>query len=212
MCSRYTSLKDLSELLAHFEVEVSDLTALPAGDLLPGQTVPAVIHAGGRRLVLLRWGLIPAWAKDPAIGRKLFNARAETLAEKPSFREAFKKRRCLIPADGFYEWTGQKGKKQAIRFSLASGGSFAFAGLYESWRPPSGEPIRTCTIVTTSPNALIAPIHDRMPVILPRSAEAFWLDPAIRDPAALRPLLRPYPSEGMAMDPLSPHHPGVSQG
>jgi len=212
MCGRYLLLKDLSEVLAHFEVETSDLAALPAGDLVPGQTVPAVIHDGGRRLVSLRWGLIPAWAKDPAIGRKLFNARAETLAEKPSFREAFKRRRCLIPADGFYEWTGQKGNKQAVRFSLASGGPFAFAGLYESWRPPSGEPIRTCTIVTTAPNALIAPIHDRMPVILPRSAEAPWLDPAVRDPAALQPLLRPYPPEGMVMEPRFPFVPGVPPG
>jgi putative SOS response-associated peptidase YedK len=203
MCGRFFLLTDLSVIMERFAVEGSELAALPAGDLVPGQLIPAVLGDGGNRLVALRWGLIPAWAKDPAVGRKLFNARAETIAEKPSFKNAFKHRRCLIPADGFYEWTGEKGQKQAIRFFLRSGEPFGFAGLYETWRPPSGEAIRTCTIVTTEPNGLIAPVHDRMPVILPREKEALWLDPAVHAPEALRPLLSPYPAEEMA---IPAHH------
>jgi putative SOS response-associated peptidase YedK len=201
VCGRFVLLTDLAGVLAHFEVEESTLAALPAGDLLPGQRIPAIIHAGKRRLGLLRWGLIPAWAKDQSMGRRLINARAETLAEKPAFREAFQRRRCLIPVDGFYEW---KGKKEAVRFRLRSEGLFAFAGLYETWRPPSGEPVHTCTIVTTEANALVAPVHDRMPVILSRPGGAIWLDPAIREPAALRPLLGPYPAGEMVMDAVSP--------
>jgi putative SOS response-associated peptidase YedK len=200
MCGRFYLLTDLSVIRERFAVAESALAALPLGDLLPGQAVPAVIRDGKNRLVLFRWGLIPSWAKDPAIGRKLINARAETLAEKPSFKNAFKARRCLIPADGFYEWTGEKGKKQAARFRLASGEPFGFAGLYETWRPPAGDPIRTCTIVTTEPNGLIAPIHDRMPVILPREGESLWLDPAVHDAALLRPLLAPYPAAWMVME------------
>jgi putative SOS response-associated peptidase YedK len=166
--------------------------------------VAAIIDNGERRRVkALRWGLIPAWAKDPAIGRKLFNARAETLAGKPSFRDAFQRRRCLIPADGFYEWTGEKGRRQAVRFQLASGEPFAFAGLYETWRPPAGgAPLSTCTIVTTAPNGLVAPVHDRMPAILPREGEALWLDPSVRDASRLQSLLAPYPADVMSMDRL----------
>jgi putative SOS response-associated peptidase YedK len=167
MCGRFI-LTDLSVILERFAVGESVLPALPAGDFLPGQAVPVIIQAGrNRRLGTLRWGLVPAWAKDPAVGSRMFNARAETLAEKPSFKEAFQKRRCLIPAEGFYDWTGEK--------------------------------LHTCTIVTTEPNALIAPLHDRMPVILSRAGEAIWLDPAVREPA-LRPLLVPYPAEEMVME------------
>jgi putative SOS response-associated peptidase YedK len=197
MCGRFILLTDLATIVTRFAVEGSDLTALPGGDLHPGREIPAVVREGGNRLVALRWGLIPAWAKDPAIGRRLFNARAETLAQKPSFRDAFRRRRCLIPADGFYEWTGEPGHKRPVRFHLRSGEPFAFAGLYETWQPPAGEPLRTCTIVTTTPNALVAPIHDRMPVILAPEAEALWLDPALRDPGVLQPLLAPYPAGAM---------------
>ena len=207
MCGRFILLTDLAAIVTRFAVEGSDLTALPRGDLVPGREVPAVTRDGGNRLVSLRWGLIPAWAKDPAIGRKLFNARAETLAEKPSFRAALRSRRCLIPADGFYEWTGEKGHRQPVRFRLRSGEPFAFAGLYETWQPPQGEPLQTCTIVTTTPNALIPPIHDRMPVILAPAAEALWLDGALRDPGALRPLLVPYPAEAMARQAPRPQGP-----
>lgn len=205
MCGRFVLLTDLSAILERFAVDESVLESPPAGDFLPGQAVPAVICAGqGRRLGALRWGLIPAWAKDPSVGSRMFNARAETLAEKPSFKEAFQRRRCLIPAEGFYDWTGEKGKKQAVRFGLASGEPFAFAGLYETWISPAGEKVHTCTIVTTEANALIAPVHDRMPVILTREGEALWLDPSLRDPALLKPLLTPYPAGEMTMETFSP--------
>jgi len=197
MCGRFVLLTDLAAIRGRFSVSASDLSVLPVGELVPGREIPAVIRQAENRLVALRWGLIPAWAKDPAIGRKLFNARAETLAQKPSFRDAFRCRRCLIPADGFDEWTGEKGHRRPMRFRLRSGAPFAFAGLYETWRSPEGALLNTCTIVTTVPNALIAPIHDRMPVILTPAAEALWLDRSVHDLAALRPLLAPYPAEAM---------------
>ncbi len=204
MCGRFILLTDLAGILERFDVGRTTLACLPAGDLLPGQAVPAVIREGENRLVAFCWGLVPSWAKDPAVGRKLINARAETLAQKPSFREAFQRRRCLIPADGFYEWRGAKGRREAVRFRLRSGEPFGFAGLYETWASAAGETLRTCTIVTTEPNALVAPVHDRMPVILSGEAIALWLDPDLSDPARLLPLLAPYPAEEMVRESASP--------
>lgn len=204
MCGRFILLTDLSVIVERFDVGETALASLPAGELLPGQSIPAVIREGQNRLVSFRWGLVPSWAKDPAIGRKMINARAETLAEKPSFREAFKKRRCLIPADGFYEWTGGKGHRTAVRFRLRSGETFGFAGLYEIWTSEAGEPLSTCTIVTTESNALVASVHDRMPVILSGARKALWLDPSVRDPARLLPLLTPYPAEEMIREVVAP--------
>lgn len=197
MCGRFILLTDLSVIMERFDVGQTALVSLPTGDLLPGQSIPAVIREGQNRLVSFQWGLIPSWAKDPSIGRKMINARAETLAEKPSFREALQKRRCLIPADGFYEWMGEKGHRTAVRFRLCSGESFGFAGLYDTWTSRAGEPLNTCAIVTTESNALVASVHDRMPVILSGEKMALWLDPSIRDPAALLPFLTPYPAEEM---------------
>jgi putative SOS response-associated peptidase YedK len=203
MCGRFILLTDLAAIVERFDVGRTALASLPAGDLLPGQYIPAVIREGENRLVSFRWGLIPSWAKDPAVGRKMFNARAETLAEKPSFREAFQRRRCLIPADGFYDWTGEKGHRTAVRFRLRSGEPFGFAGLYETWRSEAGEPLNTCTIITTEPNPLIASVHDRMPVILSGEKMALWLDSLVRDPARLLPLLAPYPAEEMILEAVS---------
>jgi putative SOS response-associated peptidase YedK len=154
----------------------------------------------------MRWGLVPAWAKDPKIGSKLINARAETLAEKPAFRRLLGTRRCLIPADSFYEWAAQSdGKRRPMRVTLSSGEPFAFAGLWDVWTPPEGgPPLRTCTIITTTPNALMATIHHRMPVILTSQAEAAWLDPAITDPAELLPLLVRYSAQDMVAYPVRP--------
>jgi putative SOS response-associated peptidase YedK len=151
----------------------------------------------GRRAGFLRWGLIPSWAKEPSIGDRMINARAETVAEKPSFRRALQKRRCLILADGFYEWRAEGKRKTPMFISLASREPFGFAGLWESWRSPTGETVRSCTIITTAPNALMESIHNRMPVILPREVEARWLDRSIEDPARLLPLLAPYPAGEM---------------
>jgi putative SOS response-associated peptidase YedK len=145
----------------------------------------------------MRWGLIPSWAKDQSIGSRMINARAETLSEKPSFRDAFRKRRCLVVADGFYEWQKVAGRKRPMRIVLQTGEPFAFAGLWESWRDPEGTTVRSCTIITTGPNSLIEPIHNRMPVILSRDDEARWLDPEMDDPPSLLQMLAPYPQGAM---------------
>ncbi|MCH7795368.1 MAG: SOS response-associated peptidase, partial [Proteobacteria bacterium] len=158
----------------------------------------------GRRFVWLRWGLIPAWAKDPAIGNRTINARAETVAEKPAFRAAFRERRCLIVADGFYEWKTEAGGKQPYRITLVDGGPFALAGLWERWAGPhGGEAIESCTIVTTEANARLRAIHPRMPVILAPDAFDPWLDPETPG-AEAEALLVPYPSEALTHYRVSP--------
>lgn len=172
-------------------------------NIAPSQPVAAVRDTDeGRELVLLRWGLIPSWSKDDKIGYKLINARSETVAEKPSFRSAFKQRRCVIPASGFYEWAKQgTGRKQPFFISPRDGELFSFAGLWECWHDPEGEVVESCTILTTTANEVMQPIHERMPVILGPSAEEQWLDPrASAD--ALRSLVVPYSSEGMEARPV----------
>ncbi len=156
----------------------------------------------GRVADLCRWGLIPGWAKDPAIGNKLANARGETVAEKPSFRNAFKRWRCLIPASGFYEWRALKGRKQPYYIHPRGQALFAIAGITELWQGPDG-PVRSCAIITTAPNALMKNIYDRMPVILAPGDYATWLNPDNQATAELQQLLRPYPAEAMAAHPVS---------
>ena len=147
----------------------------------------------------MRWGLIPSWAKDPSIGNRMINARAETVAEKPAFRSAVRRRRCLVLADGFYEWRRVAGgrTKRPMRIVLKTGEPFAFAGLWETWRDPAGGRIQSCAIVTTKANDLLKPIHDRMPVILPREVEPLWLDASVDEPDLLAYMFRPYDSNGM---------------
>lgn len=163
-------------------------------NIAPSQDIAVVVEDSGqsRQLEWMQWGLIPSWAKDPKIGNKLINARGETVSEKPSFRAAFKRRRCLIPANGFYEWQRTEGKKQPYYFYLAENQPFAFAGLWEHWQDASGSEIHTCTIITTTANDLMEPIHDRMPVILEPEDYDQWLDLELQDPGQLQPLLRPY--------------------
>jgi putative SOS response-associated peptidase YedK len=160
----------------------------------PSQSVLSVINDGSKnRLGFLRWGLIPPWAKDMKIGNKMINARAETIAEKPSFRNAFKKKRCLIIADSFYEWKRHDDQtKTPMRIKLKSGDLFAMAGLWDRWISPQGESIYSCSVITTTPNDLVKGIHDRMPVILKPSDEKIWLDPAISDIKQLNGLLTPF--------------------
>jgi len=165
--------------------------------------IAAVVRDDINRLVKFKWGLIPSWAKDSSIGNKMINARAETVAEKPSFRQAFRKRRCLIVADGFYEWQKDNGKKTPLRFFMKSGDPFGMAGLYESWISPEKKPLRTCTIITTGANDLVGPIHDRMPVIVPKTEESTWIDPDNQDQARLLSILRPYPADLMDMGPAA---------
>lgn len=196
MCGRFTLVSPFVAVTERFHV------AAPAGlrpryNIAPGQDVLCVFRDGQNRLEPLRWGLIPFWAKDPAIGSRLINARAETLAEKPSFRQAFARRRCLVVADGFYEWRAAGKRKVPVYLFLKSKGPFGFAGLYERWKSPGGEEIRTCTIITTGANELVRPIHDRMPVILPEDVEDEWLDPAANRRESLLSLLKPYPAAGM---------------
>jgi putative SOS response-associated peptidase YedK len=205
MCGRFT-LNQPAEALAHiFHVQqVLDLAA--KYNIAPTQMVATVLHKIGndkREFQQLRWGLIPSWAKDLGIGAKLINARAETAAEKPSFRSAFKHRRCLVLADGFYEWQRQQGKKQPFYFRLQDGQPFAFAGLWETWQSSSNEEITSCTILTTAANELLQPIHDRMPVILEQQDYDLWLNPQVQTPQLLQQLLRPYPAPAMTAYPVS---------
>jgi putative SOS response-associated peptidase YedK len=166
--------------------------------------VAVVPNDGKNRLDFFTWGLIPSWAKDPSIGNRMINARAETLAEKPSFRSAFHRRRCLILADGFYEWRKDDGKsKTPMYIRLEDGSPFAFAGLWELWNAPDGSQVLSCTIITTEPNPLMEKIHNRMPVILPEKAYSLWLQSGEADPNALSELLKPYPAEEMVAYPVS---------
>ncbi len=205
MCGRYF-LTTPGDVLAE-TLELPLVPALsPRYNIAPTQEVAIVRSTSGtaRELATVVWGLVPAWAKERAIGSRLINARAETLAEKPSFRDSFKKRRCLILADGFFEWKQEGGGKQPWLVRLASGAPFAFAGLWASWRDPaSGEALESCTIVTTRPNDLLAPIHDRMPVIVPSAEHATWIDPRLTDRSRLEPLLVPFAAERMEAFPVS---------
>jgi len=170
----------------------------PSFNIAPTHNVAVIVNKGTKKLLSMRWGLVPHWATDPSIGAKLINARAETLTTKHAFKEAFKRRRCLVIADGFFEWQSEGSTKIPLFIYLESGRSFGFAGLYETWSPPLGDKLVTCTIITTGPNELVRPVHDRMPVILPKSVEDLWLDPAIEDHTRLWDLLQPYPADEMA--------------
>ena len=205
MCGRYT-LKTAPEIVAEqFQLE-QPLAIQPRYNVAPSQLVacirtnPASIEREG---VFLWWGLIPSWAKDPKIGMQLINARAETLAEKPSFRAAFRHRRCLVLADGFYEWRREGRTKQPYFFRFREGGPFAMCGLWERWEKSDGSPIESCAIVTTESNAVLEPIHNRMPVILNPKDYDLWLDPRRKDPAELSCLLQPYPPDEMVAVPVS---------
>jgi len=205
MCGRFTLTGDLNSLGERFAFRAANLSFKPHYNIAPSQPVLAIIsNEGENRAGFLRWGLIPSWAKDEAIGNRMINARAETVAEKPSFRRALQKRRCLVLADGFYEWRREGKQKTPMYIALKSHEPFAFAGLWETWKPPTGEPIHSCTLITTTPNSLMTSIHDRMPVILPRKAEALWLDQTVEDPQEVLPLLTPYPARDMEAYAVSP--------
>ena len=200
MCGRFVLLTNLSIITESFNIQNAACEYRPGNNISPGQQIAAVVRKDDQNnLVNFQWGLIPSWAKDPSISNKMFNARAETISEKPSFKNAFKKRRCLIVADGFYEWQKLGKVKKPFYFHLKSGKPFGFAGLYESWASPDQQQINTCTIITTEPNELIKPIHDRMPVILSKDKEALWTEPGIKDADQLLSILTPYPSEEMKM-------------
>src|SRR5438876_8226876 len=198
MCGRFTLKADIETIAKVFHVKpalaVAEIT--PRYNIAPTQEVVSILSNGASHLEALRWGLIPSWAKDEAIGSKMINARAETLAEKPSFKRLLHAKRCLVVADGFYEWRQEgRGPKTPMYITLKDGELFAFAGLWDAWKNTDGQVIRTCTIITTEPNELMASIHTRMPAILPRDAREIWLDAALGDEHALMPLLAPYPAD-----------------
>lgn len=207
MCGRYSQRQPAEVIAKAFEVD--NVPALePRYNVAPTQSVPTVLQPSvskNRQFKMMHWGLIPKWAKDSKIGSKLINARAETVAEKPAFKSAFRKRRCLVLADGFYEWQQQENKKQKqpYYFFLKDGQPFAFAGLWEQWEDASGEVIDSCTLLTTDANELMRPVHNRMPVILNPKDYERWLDSELKEPEQLQPLLRPYSTQEMLTYPVS---------
>jgi putative SOS response-associated peptidase YedK len=201
MCGRYsTSSAVISALAERFNAQQKLEEYEPNHNIKPTQDAPTVLeHEDQRHLYLMHWGLIPFWAKDPKIGYKMFNARAETVAEKPAFKNSFRRKRCLVPATGFYEWKQEGRGKVPYLFTVGDNEIFGFAGLYDTWRTPNGEHLYTYTIITTSANELVSSVHDRMPVILPRDQEQLWIDPTVDDPLFLQSLLEPYPADLMGM-------------
>ncbi len=226
MCGRFTLSASAEAIARLFEVDAAPAESLgPRYNIAPTQPVLAVRaralatstvtvdgdedappgddEAVARELAILRWGLIPSWAKDIGIGSRMINARSETAADKPAFRAAFKRRRCLVPADGFYEWRKMNGGKQPYHIHMADGGLFGIAGLWEQWESPEGEVIQSCTLLTTEANARVQPLHDRMPVILPPEDWPLWLDPEVEHAEILQPLLGPFDPEAMDAHPVS---------
>ena len=197
MCGRYSLTADLGTLAQRFAFDGRQLSFEASYNIAPTQQVLTVIGDEQRRGGFMRWGLIPHWAKDMSGGARMINARAETVVEKPAFRDALRRRRCLVLADGFYEWRSGPSGRSPMRIVMRSGEPFAFAGLWAVWRDPDGNRVPSCTIITTSANDLLAPIHDRMPVVLPPGLEELWLDRSIDDPDVLAGVLSPYPDDAL---------------
>lgn len=189
----------------NFAVQESLFTTTPRYNIAPSQKVGVVLEKGVRCLEGLKWGLIPSWAKDPKMGNKLTNARGETLSEKPSFRSAYQRRRCLVPTSGFYEWQKQGKQKMPMFIHLQERSLFGMAGLWEEWQAPDASVVRSFAIITVAANPFMESIHHRMPAILRPEDEATWLDSSIQDPHFLQELLKPYASEAMTAYPVSKH-------
>ncbi len=205
MCGRFTLKTPVERLSEQFQFP-KIIPLKPRYNIAPSQDVVVVRRMPDdreRKLAMLRWGLIPRWVKDPTRGSQPINAKAETAAEKPMFRDAFRRRRCLIPADGFYEWKQEGGRKQPVYICTKDRQPFAFAGLWEHWEEQEGQFIESCTILTTEPNDLLAQVHSRMPVILDQNDYDLWLDPDVQEVSRLKPLLRPYPPEQMTFYPVN---------
>ncbi|TAJ06965.1 MAG: SOS response-associated peptidase [Nitrospirae bacterium] len=206
MCGRFSQTSSPEVVAEQFGFVGVPLFLTPRYNIAPSQPVAVVRthhESGMRECVLLRWGLIPSWAKDQAIGYKMINARAETASEKPAFRGPFRSRRCLILADGFYEWQREGRRKQPFYIRLKDRRPFAFAGLWDKWEPQGGEAVESCTILTTGPNDVLKPIHERMPVIVAPQAYSLWLDPTVQQVEAIRPILQPYSADRMEVYPVS---------
>jgi len=203
MCGRFAQYSGLDSLKKSFQLEAVACDVTPSYNIAPLQPVLAVIRHEGNRLGRLHWGLVPSWAKDKTMAVKLINARAETLVDKPSFRTAFKRHRCLILADGFYEWKADGPHKQPWYFTLSTGGPFAFAGLWDTWKGKEDAAYHSCTIITTAADESIQPVHHRMPVILTPEVHAQWLDPQNQDNARLNVILNEGRVRGLKSYPVS---------
>jgi putative SOS response-associated peptidase YedK len=205
MCGRFTLTVNPAELQDTFSNFIFPEKFAPRFNIAPSQPLLAIPNNGANKADFFVWGLIPMWAKDPAMGNRLINARGETVAEKPSFRGSFKYKRCLILADGFYEWKANLGTKTKTPYfiHMRDRKPFVFAGLWDAWESPDGSSIKTCTIITTEPNELMKPIHNRMPVILHTRDYAKWLDASPQTPDSLLPLIKPFPADDMAAYPVS---------
>jgi putative SOS response-associated peptidase YedK len=206
MCGRYRLSRRKQIIEEHFDSASGEEDWSPRYNLAPTQSVPVIRQNPKkpiRQLSLMRWGLIPSWAKDSSAAARMINARAETASTKPAFSDALKFRRCLLPADGFYEWSRVGKIKQPHCFEVNEGGLFAFAGIWDRWKDPSGQWVRSSSILTTTPNAVTAAVHDRMPVILDPDAYDLWLDPGMNDVSAASELLKPYDARMMRCFPVS---------
>ena len=197
MCYRFVRESNIAEIAREFDVDEIEEDISPSFNVSPTHNVPALINDGVRRIEVLRWGLIPPWAENISIGNKLLNARGETITEKPSFRLAFKKRRCLIPATGYYEWKREGSNKTPMFIHLKDEKIFGMAGLWERWTSPSGEQINSFTIITIAANDWLKPVNDRMPVIIPKDQVALWLDSTGRSEDDLMHMLKPYDADLM---------------
>ena len=204
MCGRFTLISSVSDLQFRFGFAMESSELQPRFNIAPTQQVLAVTNDGTRQGEMMRWGLVPSWAKDIKIGNRMINAVSETAAAKPAFRSAFRRRRCLVLADGFYEWRKEGKKRVPLYFTQKSGEPMSFAGLWESWKSPDGEWVRSCTILTTAANSFMEPVHNRMPVILSSETEPLWLDPMTDTPSNLEPLLGPAPTELLVVREVSP--------
>jgi len=206
MCGRYRLSRRTQIIEEYFETADWQDDWSPRYNIAPTQPIPVIRQNPKepiRELSLMRWGLIPHWSKDASGAAGMINARSETAATKPAFRDALKSRRCLIPADGFYEWQRRGSAKQPFCFEVGDGGLFAFAGLWERWRDPSGQRVKSCSILTTTPNAVTSVVHDRMPVILGKDDYDLWLDPGMQNVAVVSELLKPYDAKSMRSYPVS---------
>ena len=199
MCGRFTASFEFREIKVRWNLQRDLPLFVPRFNIAPSQQVPVIVHNdGANELKLMRWGLVPSWAADPAIGNRMINARAETITEKPSFKTLLEKRRCLIPADGFYEWRREGSRKVPVWIHLKKKEPFVFAGLWDGWHNPEGETLYSFTIITTVPNALLRSIHNRMPVIFDPLAARQWLDPRLSTrEAEIAAVLAPFPSDLM---------------
>lgn len=207
MCGRFTLHHSTQEVAERFAAQQVLFPLENRYNIAPGQAIPVIANstlAGARWMEAMKWGLVPFWAKDPEIGNRLINARAETIAEKPAYKQALKRRRCIVPSDGFYEWQAQSaGPRLPHHIRLQDGELFGFAALWEEWEAPDSSPLRTCTIITVAPNEIMAPIHNRMPAILRRKDEDAWLDPQLKETEAIVAMLQAYPAKEMQAFPVS---------